>query len=249
MAVLLIDPALLVPPVQVVIPGPDLTLEAQPYPLPDRPIGQQLLFAIKASLCYSVVVEYVGHRSEAPVPLGIMVVCPGLKYAQALFYRPNLPLPPRSRRWKRVDAFIHNLTQNPPDTLERLEAEIRCQHTLVPARSRVFRFQEVQARIGSPWKLLTTLYREVLMKSVDVLDEVNEAVSSLHRMIEKHLDRMDREDCLFWLQQVNKELPPTRQELVTKLLCRYGILLSQGRPELASEIKEFFGIAQDILSI
>ena len=68
-------------------------------------------------------------------------------------------------------------------------------------------------------------------------------------MIEKHLERMDREDCLFWLQQVNKELPPTRQELAIQLMCRYGILLSQGRPEQVAEIKEFFGLAQEIVSI
>ena len=67
-----------------------------PSPSPEIPIGQRLLTAIQSALCYSVVVEYIGARGDAPIPLGVIVLCRGLKYAQAWFYRPNIALAPES---------------------------------------------------------------------------------------------------------------------------------------------------------
>ncbi len=239
----------------------------------ERSPGYRLLQAIQTTLCYSAIVEYLGPRGSAPVPIGVLVVCPGLHFGKAWFYRPAIPLPPQSRRWRQVNALISNWSECPPQSLQSLEDASAIGRAVGSTiRSPLLRFRAIEARIASPYRLIEDLYGRIVMGKSDatMLEEAKEAMEeaiesltcsqcgqehvgkcrpTLHRMIMKGLERFDREDCQYWLQQVNKELPVTKNELVTSLLCRYGILLAQGRPELAAEIKEFFGTAQDILSI
>lgn len=260
------------PAVLDVIPGPDLAPEALPS-IPEIPPAQRILNAIRQALTYSVVVEYLGHRDDPPVPIGVIVLCPGLHVAKAWFYRPHIPLPRGGKRWKRVDAFLSNLTTAPPTTLEELEAQIRAQHHLFPPRWRCLHFRPVEASVTNPFRVLEKLYKEEIMGKPDLetLSEAKETIEreielatcsrcgeehgslpcrpTTHRMIEKGLDRFDREDIAYWLNRVAAELPPTRQALTIQLLGRFGILLAQGRPELASEVKEVFRIANDILTL
>lgn len=246
------------------------TITLEP-PEPELSIGERVLSLMLKATCYSAVIDYVAPNQQ-PVPMGVVVFSPGQSFAKVWFYRPNLNrlLLPRSRRWKRVDAFIWNLTHNPPRTLDELEEAMIGQHTLLPKRHRVFRFHDVGACIDNPNTLLEHLYRKVLMSKTSILDEAKNELEetiealvceqcgeehprslpckpTLHRMILKGVERFDIEDCTYWLEQVNKELPLTKQRLVIKLISRFGSLFSDSHPEHAGQIRRFFGMAEEIL--
>lgn len=250
------------------------TITLEP-PEPELSIGERVLSLMEKATCYSAVIDYVAPNQQ-PVPLGVAVFSPGQSFAKVWFYRPNLHrvLLPRSRRWKRVDSFIWNLTHNPPRTLDELASEMACQHTLLPARNRVFRFRDVGGCIDNPNTLIEHLYKNEIIKkersmnkttmldeakseieeSIEVLscslcgeEHVGRCKPTIHRMITKGLESFDREDCQYWLSRVYAELPLTRQKLTVQLMCRFGILLSQGPALPAGEIREFFRIAEEIL--
>ncbi len=236
-----------------------------------RSPGYKLLQAIQTTLCYSAVVEYLGPRGSQPVPIGVLVVCPGLSFGKAWFYKPAIPLPPRSKRWRQVNALIENWSEYPPQSLQSLEDASAIGRAIGATRRPLLRFREIEARIASPYRLIEQLYKGIVMaKPVDMLEEAKEAMDeaiealtcpecgqehlgkckpTLHRMIMKAVDHMDEEDLTFWLDRVNAELPATRAQLVIQLVARRCMLLARGQPEKAAELKAFFGTAQDILAI
>ena len=146
----------------------------------------RILAAIRRAVVYYTIVEYAGHPTEPPVPLGVIVLCPGRGYQEARFCLANVPVPPGTLRWKQIRASLRNLTRAPPATLSALQEEIREQgirHSLISWRARrlspVLRFRPVQAILTKPHALLDRLFEEEIMgHRTETLEKELEAESA-----------------------------------------------------------------------